>query len=85
MFMKNLMLLGLLTFITFAYAKGPVASESLAEAENFKVEKAVKEKSAERSFAGGKAKRELHSDEASLEEQTTDDADSEVRYWQYSE
>lgn len=46
--MKNLILLGLFTFITLAYAKEPIESESLADAEAFKVEKAVKEKSADR-------------------------------------
>lgn len=83
--MKNLILLGLFTFITLAYAKEPIESESLADAEAFKIEKAVKEKSAERSFAGGKAKKDMAPDEVSLDDESNDGSDSEVRYWQYSE
>ena len=60
--MKNIILLGLLTFVTLSYAKEPIEKESIKaetmdEAASFKVEKAVKEKSAGRAFAGAKAKK----------------------------
>jgi hypothetical protein len=82
--MKNLFLLALLTFVTLAYAKEPIEKESLEEAEGYKVEAAVKEKSAGRAFAGAKAKKEAPGDEAAKEEISTSE-DSEVRYWRYSE
>lgn len=82
--MKNVILLGLLTIVTLAYAKEPVEHETLDEAEKFKVEKAVKEKSAGRTFAGDKAKKEVPGSEVSKDEIVTGD-DSEVRFWRYSE
>ncbi len=80
--MKNILILGFLTLVTLAYAKEPVEKESIGEAEGFKVEKAVKEKSAGRAFAGAKAKKDEPVD-AKEEMPTTED--SEVRYWRYSE
>ncbi len=80
--MKNMLILGFLTFITMAYAKEPIEKESMDEAENFKVEKAVKEKTAGRAFAGARAKKEVDV-EKSAEMPTTED--SEVRYWRYQE
>lgn len=82
--MKNLFLLGLLVFVTLTYAKEPIERESLAEAENFKVEKAVQEKAAGRTFAGDKAKKEQPGEEVLKEEIPTTE-DSDVRYWRYSE
>lgn len=82
--MKNFILLGLLTLATFAFAKDPIEKESMEEAENFKVEKAVKEKTAGRAFAGGKAKKEKPSEENENVEIPSSE-DSEVRYWRYSE
>ncbi len=80
--MKNIILLGLLTFVTLSYAKEPIEKESMESEENFKVEKAVKEKSAGRAFAGAKAKKDndqvIHVEGAKTE-------DSEVQYWQYQE
>lgn len=81
--MKNLFLLGLLTFVTLTYAKEPIEKESMDEAEEFKVEKAVKEKSAGRAFAGAKAKKET-ADQAQKEDAAMTE-DSEVQYWQYQE
>ena len=80
--MKNMLILGFLTFVTLAYAKEPIEKESMDEAHTFKVEKAVKEKSPGRAFAGAKAKRD--SSEAAKEEMPTSE-DSEVRYWRYQE
>jgi hypothetical protein len=82
--MKNLTLLSLLVFVTFAFAKEPIEKESMEEAENFKVEKAVKEKSAGRAFAGGKAKKDSPEGDQYKEETPTTE-DSEVRFWKYSE
>lgn len=82
--MKNILILGFLTIVTLAYAKEPIEHETIGEAESFKVEKAVKEKSAGRAFAGAKAKKDQVGDEPSKEEMATTD-DSEVRYWRYSE
>ena len=82
--MKNFTLLGLLTLATFAFAKEPIEKESMEEAENFKLEKAVKEKTAGRAFAGGKAKKETPVEEVEKEERPSSE-DSEVHYWRYSE
>jgi hypothetical protein len=82
-YMKNLVLLGFLTFVSLGYAKDPVEHESLHEAEGYKVEKAVKEKAAGRTFAGDKAKKDAP-EEAPKDEIPTSE-DSEVRYWRYSE
>lgn len=81
--MKNIFLLGLLVFVTLSYAKEPIEKESMEEAEGFKVERAVKEKSAGRAFAGAKAKRDVDSEAKVGDGPMTED--SEVQYWQYQE
>jgi len=85
--MKNLFLLGLLTWVTLSYAKEPsVAKESMVDAEAYKVEKPTHEQEAARGVAGSKIKRqkkEVKADGAEAREPS--DSDSEVRYWQYSE
>jgi hypothetical protein len=81
--MKNIFLLGLLVFVTLSYAKEPIEKESMEEAESFKIEKAVKEKSAGRAFAGAKAKKDV--DGAAAVEEGPKTEDSEVQYWQYQE
>lgn len=86
--LKNLFLLGLLTWVTLSYAKEPsVAKESMGDAEAFKVEKPTHEQEAARGVAGSKIKRhkkvEAKGDGAEAREPS--DSDSEVRYWQYSE
>lgn len=80
--MKNMLILGFLTFVTLTYAKEPIEKESMDQAHTFRVEKAVKEKSPGRAFAGAKAKKETP--EAAKEEMPTTE-DSEVRYWRYQE
>lgn len=85
---KNLLVLGLLTWVAFSYAKAPaVAKESIGEAEAYKVEKPTHEQEAARGVAGSKIKRhkkvEAKGDGAEAREPS--DSDSEVRYWQYSE
>ena len=86
--MKNIILLGLLTFVTLSYAKEPIEkesikSESMEEAVNFRVDKPAKEKSAGRAFAGAKAKKESGDVVEKSEGAKTED--SEVQYWQYQE
>ncbi|WPU64467.1 hypothetical protein ACJVC5_00705 [Peredibacter sp. HCB2-198] len=83
---KNLILLGLLTWVSFSYAKHPVAQESMGDAESYKVEKAVEEQEAQRSVAGEKIKKQKkvqHGDSPARE--PMGEPGSEVRYWQYSE
>ena len=84
---KNLFLLGILTCVSFTYAKHPVAQESIGEASNFKVEKGVEEQDAQRSVAGAKIKKnKKHAQDSQAKEDGTNaDSDSEVRYWEYSE
>jgi len=81
--MKNIFLLGLLVFVTVTYAKEPIEKESMGSAESFKIEKAVKEKTAGRAFAGSKAKKDV--DGAAPSEDSTMTEDSEVQYWRYQE
>ncbi len=83
---KNLFLLGLLTWVTLSYAKDPIARESMVDAEAYKVEKPSHEQEATRAVAGSKIKKqkkETAGDGAEKREPT--ESDSEVRYWQYSE
>ena len=56
---KNLLLLGVLTWVSFSYARSDdfVARDSISEAESYKVEKAVEEQEAQRSVAGSKIKK----------------------------
>ena len=83
---KNLFLLGLLTWVTASYAKHPVAQESMYDAESYKVEKPVEEQEAQRSVAGEKIKKQKKFKTGAVEKvQPMDESDSEVRYWQYSE
>jgi len=84
--MKNLFLLTALISVTLtlASAKEPIEHESIQDAENFKIEKAVKEKSAGRAFAGNKAKKEAPLEESKMEESPSSD-DSDINYWRYSE
>ena len=65
-----------------AYAKEPIEKESMDAAENFRVEKAVKEKSPGRAFAGAKAKKEVPQDSKDVMPTTED---SEVRFWKFQE
>lgn len=82
---KNLILLGLLTWVSFSYAKHPVAQESMGDAESYKVEKPVEEHEAQRSVAGARIKKQKKVHKESVEREPTSESDSEVRYWQYSE
>ncbi len=84
---KNIFLLGLLTWVSFSYAKHPVAQESMGDAEAYKVEKPEAEQEAQRSVAGSKIKRVKKFQEAapSKDAPESSESDSEVRYWQYSE
>ena len=84
--MKNITLLAFLSFMTFSwvFAKEPIEKDSMEEAENFIVEKAQKEKSAERAFAGGKAKKDTP-ESMNQKDEISKSEDSEVRYWKYSE
>lgn len=83
---KNLFLLGLLTWVSLSHAKPVVVKESMAQAESYKVEKSVPEEKAERSVAGSriKKKRAVKEDGAGKTEPMSE-SDSEVRYWQYQE
>lgn len=78
-----MLILGFVTLMTMAYAKEPIERESLHEAESFKVERAVKEKSPGRAFAGAKAKKETP--EAVEKEAMPMSEDSEVHYWRFQE
>ncbi len=85
---KNLFLLVLLTFVSFTYAKHPVVKESIGDAGNYKVEKPVEEQDAQRSVAGAKIKKNKKKALPGAEESSksfSEDSDSEVRYWEYSE
>lgn len=87
---KNFVLLGLLTWVSFSYAKHPhhdvvMAKESIAEAETYKVEKAAPEQEAQRSVAGSKIKKNKGANTDGAVAELPSDSDSEVRYWQYSE
>lgn len=82
---KNILLLGLLTWVTISFAKQPVVHESIAEAESFKVEKPVEEQEAQRSLAGSKIKKQKKFQDDAQNVVPTSESDSEVRYWQYSE
>jgi hypothetical protein len=81
--MKNLILLAALAWVSFSYAKTPVAQENMKDVETFKVEKPEQE--VKREVAGGKfKKKEVQKSDAS-ESESSGESDSEVRYWQYSE
>ena len=85
---KNLFLLGLLTWVTLSYAKEPmVARESIDDAKAFKVEKPAHEQEATRAVAGSKIKKQKQSESKGdgAPEREPSESDSEVRYWQYSE
>ncbi len=83
---KNFILLGLLTWVSFSWAKHPVVSESLSDAESYKVEAPVEEQDAQRSVAGEKIKKKKTSSVSSEGQGSpATDSDSDVRYWQYSE
>ena len=77
--MKNLILLVALTWVSLSYAKTTVVQEDMKDVESYKVE--IPQVDVKREVAGGKQK-PVKKTEASSEES---DADSEVRYWQYSE
>jgi hypothetical protein len=82
--LKNLFLLGLLTWVSMTYAKTPVTHETMADAESFKVEKPVEQHEAKRSLAGSKIKKGDKKMEKTPAPESSE-SDSEVRYWQYSE
>ncbi len=80
--LKNIILLGVLTWVSLSHAKTPVAQESIADAEAYKVEQAHKDMEAKREIAGGKAKKDK---QKNVEETSSPGPDSEVRYWEYSD
>lgn len=85
---KNLFLLGLLTWVTLSYAKEPsVVRETMNDAETFKVEKPSHEQDATRAIAGSKIKKQKQADQKGdgAPAREPSESDSEVRYWQYSE
>lgn len=77
--MKNFLLLGLLSWVSFSYAAHPIVQENIAESSKYKVEKPAEESEKARSIAGGKAKKK------EMKEEHFSESDSEVQYWQYSE
>lgn len=80
--MKNLILLVALCWVSLSYAKTPVVQEDMKDVESFKVEKPQVD--VKREVAGGKFKQKVApKDEAT--ESDSEETDSEVRYWQYSE
>lgn len=79
--MKNLILLAAFAWVTSSYAKDIVVHESLKDGDAFKVEKASTEQEVKREVAGGKFKKK----EPVKDEESSEESDSEVRYWQYSE
>lgn len=84
---KNLLVLIVLTWVSFSYAKDHVvAHDTIDEAESYKIESAVKEQEIKRGLAGSKIKKKkLNPEKDESSKETTTDLDSEVRYWQYSE
>lgn len=88
--LKNLILLGLLSWMSFSFAKDvnhPVVHDSMAEAHAYKVGKPSPEQEATRAVAGGKIKKQTVKvpTEEGMKTETNSESDSEVRYWQYSE
>jgi hypothetical protein len=85
---KNLFLLAILTWVTTSYGKGPIAKETVDEAQGFKVEAPVMEQDAQRAVAGDpikkKVKKQRHQ-RANQYQNFSEEFDSEVRYWEYSE
>lgn len=83
---KNIILLGLLSWVSFSYAKGTqvVVQESMKDAETYKVEPARPEQEPARKVAGSKIKKKADKGEEPVEARPSE-TDSEVRYWQYSE
>lgn len=81
--MKNIIILGFLSLVTLSYAGEPIEKESMELEENFKVEKAVKEKVGGRAFAGAKAKKETA--EEFKEDAPTKTDDEAVQFWSYQE
>jgi hypothetical protein len=84
--LKNFFLLGLLTWVSFTFAKAPhIARESMGDAESYKVEKSVEEQEAQRSVAGAKIKKKKVKNTDPEKSESSNELDSDVRYWQYSE
>jgi hypothetical protein len=84
--LKNLLLLGVLTWVSLSYARKDdfVVRDSISEAQSYRVEKAVEEQEAKRSVAGSKIKKKSKAEHRQEVKDPTE-SDSEVRYWQYSE
>ncbi len=78
--MKNLILLVALCWVSLSYAKTPVVQEDMKDVESFKVEKPQTD--VKREVAGGKQK---VAPKVEATESDSEETDSEVRYWQYSE
>jgi hypothetical protein len=87
--LKNLLILGLMTWMSLSYAKGDaVVRDSIGDAESYKVEKPVTEQEAKRSLAGSKIKKKKVSEvqgDAPQKNEEESQLDTEIRYWQYSE
>jgi len=69
-----------------SFSKEMVAKENLDDAKFFKLDKGVKDTLNKRSLAGEKIKKNKNkSNQDAQEEFNSEDFDSEVRYWEYSE
>ncbi len=83
--MKNLILLIVLSWVSYSYAKHPIQHESISDAQSYKIEKPVEEQEAQRRVAGEKIKKQKHQEPKWKGPKTNEGSDSEVHYWQYSE
>ncbi len=83
MFIRNLFILGALAMITMSYsfAEPVVVRDHMPE--HYKVEKPVKEHSAERTVAGEKPVKEKR--DVAGDSPIKDATESGVQYWKYSE
>jgi hypothetical protein len=72
--------------LTYSYEFAP-KKETLEDSENYKLDKGIKEIINQRSLAGSKIKKnKLKEDEEAWKDKAnSDELDSEVRFWEYSE
>jgi hypothetical protein len=82
---KNLLLLIGLSYVSFTYAAHPIAKESMDDAQSYKIEKSVEENEAQRSVAGERIKKKRSHEVEVSPVESSEDQDSEVRYWKYQE
>jgi hypothetical protein len=82
---KNLILLIFICWAGFSYSNDSIKKTDLEDSQHFKLDKGIEETTNQRSLAGSKIKKNKLNEDNFEKDAKSDEAESEVRFWEYSE